>query len=185
MFRNIFIFLETASFFFGLQFSSLFFLFSFTFCHYSLLLCHSLIFLHTLPLFHSHFLSWLSGGRQGWMAEEIEYSLSLVCSCSETCVCICFFCAYTCIGTSTETQYTHTHTLWHSNCDILSCLHICLSSSIAVVQATGKVWSWPPHLPRCLVPTPLCPSLDTSVRIITPLVLNVSDLYLWPEGRRL
>ena len=40
----------------------------------------------TLPTPPHHFLSWLRGGRQGWMTEEIESSLSLLCSGSDPCV---------------------------------------------------------------------------------------------------
>lgn len=38
--------------------------------------------------------------------------------------------------------------------------------SVAVVQATGRVWFWPPPPPRCLAHTPLCPFQDTSVRTV-------------------
>lgn len=40
---------------------------------------------------------------------------------------------------------------------------------IAAAQATGKVWSWPPHLPRYPAHTLLFPSLDTLVRIETQI----------------
>lgn len=40
---------------------------------------------------------------------------------------------------------------------------------IAAAQATGKVWSWPPRLPRYPAHTPLFPSPDTSVCIETQL----------------
>lgn len=132
-------------------------------CHYSLQLCLPLILLHTPS---PRFLSRLrGGGRRGWMTEEIEFSLSPLCSCSEPRVCT--FASSSPMGAATV-QHVFLHSNRHEGSTRL-CLHASLSLSVSPFLCSCRtsnrksliLTTTSPTLPRPHSPLPLPGHLGT------------------------